>query len=178
MFDMVLLNGVLQKNEKALEKIIDKYAAYVCVVISNTTGGKLSKEDIEEVAADTFFALWEHAGQVEKLKPWLGATARNKGKNKLRDSKENLPLEETYIREGLDEMDQMLLSKEKQQAVKDAIFKMDSPDKEIFLRYYYQAQTASVIASQIGLTESAVKQRLVRGRKKLATTLGEEVCLL
>jgi len=176
MFDTALLRAVRRKNERALGQIIDKYATYLCVVIRNTAGESLSKEDVEETASDVFFALWENADQVEKLKPWLSATARNKAKNKLREVRTDLPLDDGRMSAEVYEMDDMLLAHEKQLAVKSAILKMDSPDREIFLRYYYDAQTAATIGAGIGMTESAVKQRLVRGRKKLETILSGEVC--
>jgi len=176
MFDTALLRAVRRKNENALGQIIDRYATYLCVVIRNTVGEGLSKEDIEEAASDAFFALWENADRVEKLKPWLSATARNKAKNKLREVRTDLALDDERMSAEVYEMDDMLLTHEKQLAVKSAILKMDSPDREIFLRYYYDAQTAATIGAGIGMTESAVKQRLVRGRKKLETDLSGEVC--
>jgi len=176
MFDTALLRAVRRRSESALAQIIDKYAAYLCVVIRNTVGERLGREDIEETASDVFFALWENADRVEKLKPWLSATARNKAKNKLREVRADLPLDDAHMGNASYEMDDMLQSKEKQLAVRDAILRMDSPDREIFLRYYYDAQTAAAIGAGIGMTESAVKQRLVRGRKKLETILRGEVC--
>ena len=175
MFDATLLRAIRRRNENALGQIIDKYATYLCVVIRNTVGQSLSREDIEETASDVFFALWENADRVEKLKPWLSATARNKAKNKLREICTDLPLDDEHVSAKSYEMDDVLQSKEKQLAVRDAILRMDSPDREIFLRYYYDAQTTATIGAGIGLTESAVKQRLVRGRKKLETILAGEV---
>ena len=176
MFDAILLRAVRRRSERALEKIIDRYAAYLCVVVRNTVGEALSREDIEETASDVFFALWENADRVEKLKPWLSATARNKAKNKLREVRADLPLDDECIGAEAYEMDDVLMAQEKRLAVRSAILKMDSPDREIFLRYYYDAQTAAAIGAGIGMTESAVKQRLVRGRKKLETILSGEVC--
>ena len=176
MFDPTLLRAVRRRSENALGQIIDRYATYLCVVIRNTVGEGLSREDIEETASDVFFALWENADRVKKLKPWLSATARNKAKNKLREVRADLPLDDERMRDESYEMDDILQSKEKQLVVRDAILRMDSPDREIFLRYYYDAQTAATIGAGIGMTESAVKQRLVRGRRKLETILSGEVC--
>jgi RNA polymerase sigma-70 factor (ECF subfamily) len=52
---------------------------------------------------------------------------------------------------------------------------MDPPDREIFLRHYYGAQTSAAIGEEIGLTEAAVNMRLMRGRKKLRLVLSKEV---
>jgi len=175
MFDAILLRAVRRRREHALGQIIDKYAGYLCAVIRNAAGEALSREDIEETASDVFFALWEHAEKVEKLKPWLAATARNKAKNKLRGVRADLPLDDAHTEGQAYEMEDALVSQEEQAAVRSAILEMDDPDRNIFLRYYYGAQTAAAIGAEIGMTESAVKQRLVRGRKKLGEILGKEV---
>ena len=174
MFDFILLRAVRRGSERALGQIMDRYAAYICVVIRSTVGDSLRREDIEETASDVFFALWEKADSVEKLKPWLGATARNRAKNKLRDVQDTLPLDEARLTEAY-EMDDVLISQGEQEVVKSAILGMENPDRDIFLRHYYEAQTAAAIGLAIGMTESAVKQRLVRGRKKLRAILEEEV---
>jgi len=153
---------------------MDKYAVYLCVIIRNLAGERLTREDIEETASDVFFALWENADRIEKLKPWLAATARNKAKNKLRGIHTVLPLDESLIAHEAYEMDDVLQTEEEHMAVKSAITRMDSPDREIFQSYYYGSQTAAAISAQLGMTESAIKQRLVRGRRKLEAILSEE----
>ena len=174
MFDPILLHAVRRGSENALGQIIDRYAAYICVVIRNTAGARLTCKDVEELASDVFFALWENAGKIEKLKPWLGATARNKTLNKLRKVHDDLPLDEERLTDGVYELDDMLVSREEQDALQSAIFRMDVPDRDIFLRHYYDSKTAAAIGAEIGMTESAVKQRLVRGRKKLRLILDKE----
>jgi len=176
MFDKPLLNAVRQGKEYALEQIIDKYAAYVCVIIRNTTGESLTREDIEETASDVFYALWQNADRIEKLKGWLGTTARNKAKNKLRELRDSLPLDDALMSDGNNALEDTLLIDYEQSAVREAILKLDSPDREIFTQHYYCSQAVTKIASDVGMTEAAVKQRLVRGREKIRTFLfGKEV---
>jgi DNA-directed RNA polymerase specialized sigma24 family protein len=52
---------------------------------------------------------------------------------------------------------------------------MKQPDREIFLRRYYGSQGVAAIAEETGLSEAAVKHRLIRGREKLRKTIGAEV---
>ncbi|MDR0858990.1 MAG: hypothetical protein LBN97_08170 [Oscillospiraceae bacterium] len=60
-------------------------------------------------------------------------------------------------------------------AVKSAVLAMKQPDREIFLRRYYGSQGVAAIAEETGLSEAAVKHRLIRGREKLRKTIGAEV---
>ncbi|MDR0273694.1 MAG: sigma-70 family RNA polymerase sigma factor [Clostridiales bacterium] len=160
-------------SEKALEKIIDKYAAYVCVIIRNTARD-LSNEDIEEIASDVFFSLWENAKKIENLKPWLAAVARNKAKNKLRGLRTDLPLDDEIATYGNETEEAFILECEKE-TVKSAVLSMKISDREIFLRYYYEMKSIAEISDETGLTESAIKHRLARGRQKLRTILESEV---
>jgi DNA-directed RNA polymerase specialized sigma24 family protein len=52
---------------------------------------------------------------------------------------------------------------------------LEFPDNDIFLMHYYESQTTAEIAVKLGITESSVKHRLVRGRKKVKTILENEV---
>ena len=53
-----LLKKLQNKDEKALEDIIDLYNAYVTTIVGSLLSSKGTKEDMEEVVADTFIALW------------------------------------------------------------------------------------------------------------------------
>ena len=174
MIDALILSAIRRGSENALGQLIDKYSAYVCVIIRNTVGESLTREDIEETASDVFFALWQNAGNVEKLKAWLGATARNKAKNKLREIRIDLPLDDDILPDDIKEIEDAILENYERQAVKDAILSMDALDREIFLRHYYDSQTVATIVTETGMTEAAVRKRLMRGKKKLRTILDRQ----
>ena len=176
MIDSILLGSVRRGSESALCQIIDKYAAFVCTVIRNAVRESLTHEDVEETASDVFFALWENAGSVNKLKPWLGATARNKAINKLREVRTDLPLDDEILLDSGSEheMENSVIAGFERSSVKAAVLALGGIDCEIFLRHYYESQTVATIAAETGMTEAAVKQRLVRGRKKLGIRLLEK----
>ncbi|MDR0813497.1 MAG: sigma-70 family RNA polymerase sigma factor [Oscillospiraceae bacterium] len=175
MIDIFALKAILRGDEDALVKLIDKYNAYVCAVVRGIIGG--IAEDVEEVAADVFFALWNNADKPDpqKLKAYLGGIARNKAKNKLRERVDDLPLEEDCILIEQSSPETNLIAGDETAAVKTALLAMREPDREIFLRHYYGLQTVAAIAGEIKMSEAAVKQRLTRGREKLKINLiGEE----
>lgn len=60
-----LLKKLQNKDEKALEDIIDLYNAYVTTIVGSLLSSKGTKEDMEEVIADTFIALWETAERID-----------------------------------------------------------------------------------------------------------------
>ena len=175
MTDAMLLKTLTRGSENALEKIIDKYNAYVCAVIRNTANSRITGEDVEETSSDVFFALWENAGKVRELKAWLGATARNKALNKLREIRDTLPLDREIPSGGENDLEEAVISEDEKNAVKSAILAMGEPDCEIFTRHYYDFQTVTEIAAETGMSGAKIKHRLARGREKLRPVLNEEV---
>lgn len=164
----------LQKgSSEALKWFINKYTPYVSTVIYHIIGSTMSSADVEEVASDVFFALWENADKVNSgaVRGYLGSIARNKAKNKFREAGFSLPLdEELYISEDLPLEDQYI-EDELQAIVKGEVLSMQEPDREILLRYYYYCQSIPVIARELGMTAANIKVRLHRARNTLRNIL-------
>ena len=158
-------------SEEALAFFIHKYTPYVTTVIFNLIGTSMEMEDIEEVAADVFFTLWENADTVHSVKGYLGTVARNKAKNKLRELGCELPLKDHML--VIDELTPEMHIEKKELAaiVKRAVLWMPQPDREIFLRFYYYYQSLEEIAAEMGINISTVKTKLRRGRSRLKKSL-------
>ncbi|MDR0819545.1 MAG: sigma-70 family RNA polymerase sigma factor [Oscillospiraceae bacterium] len=173
MLDMLALAAARRGDDSALEQLIRKYTPYVTTVIRGVGNGNIAEEDVEEIASDVFFALWQNAGKPNplKLKAYLGQIARNKVKNRLRSLKEELPLENDWLADEGETLIDGLTREDEQNAVKRAVLSLNEPDREIFLRHYYQLQTVAKIAGEMQIGESAIKHRLERGRLKLKAIL-------
>jgi RNA polymerase sigma-70 factor (ECF subfamily) len=169
--------AIQRGDSDALSHLINKYGAYVATVVHNIIGGQMSYEDVEEVTSDVFLALSQNADKPKatKLKAYLGSIARNKAKNKLRECCIALPLEDDFFIVDGDNLEDEIISNMEQQAVHHALYSMEQPDKDIFLRHYYGLQTVQTIAVDMNMTVSAVKQRLSRGREKLRAILEKEM---
>ena len=175
MTDNAALRAIRNGDETALSSLIDRYTAYIGTVIYNIIGQSMTREDIEESTSDVFLTLWVNADkpQSNKLKEWLGAVARNKAKNKLRELRGSLSLEEDYIDEVSENPVIIITEDEERQVVYQAVKNMKQPDREIFLRHYYGIQTIKRISTDMGMSESAIKVRLSRGREKLRNSIAE-----
>lgn len=81
--DARLLEQLKHQNRRALERVMRRYTAYVGTILRNITRGQASSEDIEELTADVFLALWHHAPEMrtEHLTGYLASIARSKGCN-------------------------------------------------------------------------------------------------
>ena len=77
----------LRRGElSALEAVIERYTPYVSAVIRNQLCSFSRDEDVEELAADVFLALWNHRNRLttEHLRGFLGTVARNRARSFLR----------------------------------------------------------------------------------------------
>ena len=167
------LKELQRGSQQALAWFIDKYTPYVSTIIYNIIGGDMSTADIEEVASDVFFALWNNAGKVRSssVKAYLGSIARNMAKNKTRERGNALPLDEDILIVDQRTPETRYEQKELNMRVRQAVLLMEYPDREIFLRFYYYGQSVKDIAAQMEMNASTVRSRLARGREKLKAEL-------
>ena len=171
MTEAAALRELKKGSEAALCWFIDAYTPYVTAIIHGIIGEHMDMTDVEEVASDVFYALWENARKVYSAKGYLGTMARNKAKNKLRSLDYDLPLEEqVLVLEGGDP-EEKLEEKERKRAVRWAVLQMPHPEKEIFLRHYYYCQKVDTISREMNLPLSTVKTKLRRGRARLGHEL-------
>lgn len=174
-----LLKRLQNKDEDALEKIIERYNDYVTVIVREILIPKGQREDIEEVIADTFIALWNTAERVNyeeysSIKAYIGMIARNKAKDRLRVLKRwNLHLNEDAFT-ICDSMEQFVIQKEQQLLIMSFLKKMSEEDGKIFVMYYYYYYKVNEIGEILGLNVQTVKTRLRRGRMLLKKLLCAE----
>ena len=166
------LHKLQRGDPQAFEQVLRQYSAYVVTVIRNRSRRALTEQDIEEVAADVFVALWQSASTIQpgRMRQWLGQLARNKTIDRLRRSDLLVPLDDTMLQMD-DTLWQSLAQKERDAVVSQALQALESKDQEIFFRYYDLCQTAQEIASCMDLNASTVRTRLSRGREKLKQIL-------
>ena len=165
------LKRIRSGDQEALGWFISQYTPYVTTIIHNIIGAHMDMADVEEVASDVFFALWENAGKVFHVKAYLAAVARNKARNKLRELTGDLSLsEDILVIEELTPEDR-IEKEELSFAVRRAVQRMREPDREIFLRHYYYYQTMEAISEEMAIPLSTVKTKLRRGKVKLKQSL-------
>ena len=174
--DVKLAQKLKKHDQRAFEKIVDKFTAFAAAIIHNISNGSLTKEDIEEAVMDTFITLWKNADKVQedKLKGYISCIAKSKAKNKIAalnrvdiinideiDPEDDFSISEQFETEQLKNDILDILSTFKQQ------------DREIFIRHYFYYQKLADISEITGLTLDNVKVKLFRTRNKLKQALIE-----
>lgn len=174
-----LLKKLQNGDEKALEKIIDIYSAYIVKIVGSLISSKGTREDIEEVVADTFIALWQTAERINykkysSIKAYIAVIARNKAKDWLRTAKvQNLQLMDDIL--VIDNSaEQLIVQREQQRIIAKILEQLKPLDWKIFVAYYYQYKKVNEIAQELQMNPQTVKTRLRRGREVLKKFLIKE----
>ena len=173
MDERMFIKKLNRGSRSALDQAIQRYTPYVSAVILRALAGRACREDVEELCADVFVALWTHAGQIDPdqgVRPWLAAVARNRAIDWLRRQRPAAPIPEDAPdpAPGPEELAQR---RERSARLWAAVDALGEPDRTLFVRYYYEEEKLKTIAAELGLSQTAAKQRLFRGRKALRAAL-------
>ena len=174
-----IVRGLKRKNTDALAELMERYGRYVAGIIGQLLKGYGTVQDVEELMADVFLAVWNASDRLDltlysSLKGYLGAIARNKAKDFLRKKKlATLALDDDILVFS-DSVEKEFLQKEQQSIIQKALDRLSAEDRDIFIRYYYRYDKVSDIALQMGMNEQTVKSRLARGRKFLKQFLMDD----
>ena len=168
-----LVKKLNRHSRSVLDQAIQRYTPYVSAVILRALAGRACREDVEELCADVFVALWTHAGEIDPdqgVRPWLAAVARNRATDWLRRQRPAAPIPEDAPdpAPGPEELAQR---RERSARLWAAVDALGEPDRTLFVRYYYEEDKLKTIAAELGLSQTAAKQRLFRGRKALRAAL-------
>ncbi len=130
-----------------------------------------NQEDSEDVVQDTFLRYLHSTQEFESeehIKAWLLRVAINKSKNMLAAfwHRNKMPLEDYMADISFREPEDLVLT--------EAVLALPKAYRIVIHLYYYEDYSVSEISQILGISKSAVKNRLLRGRKRLKTVLKED----
>lgn len=169
--DNYFIDDVLQ-----VEALMNDYTNYILTIIRKFSFN-LSEEDIEEIMLDVFLTIWNNQEKLIRdcnMSPYIAGSTKNLIRKKYRKLKvvENIQdYDEKLV--SLENIELIFSQNEKNRAVLEEVNKMKSDDKEIFIAYYYDEKRVKEISIMLNISESKVKSRLFRIRKKLKKVLKE-----
>ncbi len=165
-------------EELDIDKIVDDFSPYVNTIIRNTVYNNLSNEDKEEILLDTFFVVWkrnEEGYKIENLSAYISGITRNLIKEKLKKRKLSLDLEQIENSLDFSYYESYLEEIERIEEVCNKIKNIKPDELKIFNMFYYSNISIKDIAKELRLSESNIKTKLHRTRKKIRKYLKEEV---
>jgi RNA polymerase sigma factor (sigma-70 family) len=172
--DAVLVAASLGGNRDAFGVIVSRYQSLVCSLAYSATGSLTQSEDL---AQETFLTAWKQLKQLQepqKLRSWLCGIARNLVNNYLRrQGREPIrhaePLDAAAeLPGGEAPTPHRVIQREEEAILWRSLERIPDVYREPLVLFYREGQSVERVATQLELSEDAVKQRLSRGRKLLA----------
>src|SRR4051812_14882630 len=172
--DTELVARSLIGNSEAFGQIVARYQSLVCSLAYCATGSLAESEDL---AQETFITAWKHLRHLReaaKLRAWLCGIARNRIRNFLRREGRE-PLHKAEVIDAGHESvahepipAEHAISKEEAAILWRSLERLPESYREPLILFYREGESVERVASELELSEDAVKQRLSRGRKLLA----------
>ncbi|GAB6180399.1 sigma-70 family RNA polymerase sigma factor [Desulfotomaculum defluvii] len=171
-----LISEIKKRNLSAYEFLIKEYTKPVYYLTYNILNIGNSKEDIEECVSDVFFEVWLKINEFDitrsNFKTWILILTKYKAltyKRKLR--KNHVDNIDDYKLEEFDNVEKQIIDRQTQKKLLETINSFNKKDKEIFIRRYFYNERVSDIMQSLGLSRSAIDNRLLRGRKTIKEVL-------
>lgn len=178
MDDSKIVDLFCQRSEQAIDECRHAYHGLLLHLAQNITG---SFQDAEECVSDTYWKLWSSIPPAHPAS--LRAYALRILRNTAIDRRRSTARQDGQV--SLDAIEEELgvclaASSEAPDtlALRDILerFLSGQPKENriLFLRRYFQCEPLERLAAQSGLSQNAVKMRLMRMRRSLAAELGKE----
>lgn len=163
-------------NKLLIENVVNDFSNYIYTIIRNSNI-KISDEDIEELVSDVIFALWKNQDKLDinkKITPYIAGITNNLIKKKYRDTKvfDNIEDYENNLIEDSN-IELQFIENEFNEDIIKQLDKLKKEDKDIFILYYFNEKNIKDIANELNMSESKVKSKLFRTRKKFKKYLKE-----
>lgn len=167
----------IKNNILDIEQLIKDYKTYIYAIAKNNSKGFLKNEDIEEIVSDTFLTIWHNKNKIEKnkmLKNYISAVTKNLVLKKFREKQSsnlNISLNDENLSSEYNDIEYVYENSLIEKTINEELKNFTKLEYQIFTKYYYFSKSIKEIASEMNISESLVKVKLHRVRKKLKERL-------
>lgn len=172
-FDRELIVRAQAGDPAAQEDLIRQFSPLVFRLISRYFR---NREDVEDIAQDVFLKVFARIDQVrpdENFPGWLARVTVNACYDELRKTRRRKVAFETYGPSGVAEPTVMPTEPEEFGKARRALEALDPKLRIPLMLKEVEEMSVEEIAKTMGITQTNVKVRLFRARKKLAATLSD-----
>jgi RNA polymerase sigma factor (sigma-70 family) len=165
--DAQLVEASRRGERAAFGDLVSRYQDLVCAVSFSSTGNWALSED---VAQDTFLAAWRQLGQLRetgRVRPWLCTIARNLARKARQRNDREQEVDDDLPADAANPFD-VTAQAEVDRVVREALARIPETYRETLVLYYCENRSVTEVADALGIAETAVMQRLTRGRRHLA----------
>src|SRR5438128_1864133 len=172
-FDRELIVSAKNSDVSAQEAIVKQFSGMVFRLISRFFR---TREDVEDLAQDVFLKLFTRIDQVrpdENFSGWLARVTVNTCYDELRKTRRRKTAMELYGPHAFKESSVAPPEPDSFGKARIALQTLDAKLRIPLSLKEVEEMSVEEIARTMGLTQTNVKVRLFRARKKLAAILGE-----
>ncbi|WP_203334509.1 sigma-70 family RNA polymerase sigma factor [Planococcus beigongshangi] len=164
-----------RQEEEAIDYLIDAYMPFLKGICQHVLLKSYGFHIAEECLNDVLMTIWQRAGKFEgsheDFRKWAGTLAKYKAidvyrKQQKRQQREALTDEVRNDGQSHDTEDAVMKNEARNEMLY-RLHELPEADRELFLMKYYLDLSNGEIADALGITLSAVDNRLFRGKKKL-----------
>jgi RNA polymerase sigma-70 factor (ECF subfamily) len=173
-----LVARLLERDEKALRALIDEFGPAVYAVARRIVA---EPSLAEEVAQDTFLALWRRPGAFDParggLQGFLLGVARNKAVDLVRREESLRRTTEALLADAEPasapaSADENIEGIEERQLLRAAVAQLSQVQREAIVLAYFGGRTYREVAQELGIPEGTAKTRLRDGLTRLRELMG------
>ncbi|MFP5350957.1 MAG: RNA polymerase sigma factor [Actinomycetota bacterium] len=171
--ESALADRLMERDESALQEVMERYGTVVLGIARRVVA---ERSHAEEVAQDTFIALWRRPGAFDptrgSLQSFLVGIARNKAIDLVR--------KEESMRRRADELMSEMATRpttttmDRLHDVADiqaALSQLPATQRDALALAYFGGRTYREVASELGIPEGTAKTRLRDGLIKMRETM-------
>lgn len=161
-----------------LKDIINNHGAVVRSIIK-----RITNEQNEDLEQEVYTRVWKNSDKYQEkgtFNAWIRTISANLSKDYLKSSQKKISDNSTgdetvlsLVRDGKESPEDLLLQKERQKMVSEAINKLKPKFKEVIMLYEIENRTYEEISQQLKCPIGTVKSRLYNAKKELAEMLKE-----
>jgi RNA polymerase sigma-70 factor (ECF subfamily) len=172
-----LIEDYIVQGKLDMSKIVDDFYNYISTIVRNA--GISNIEDQEEIVYDVFFILWKNQDRLERnveFGPYISGVTKKliyKKYNEIKISGKNDEYEDNIDDNMIDEksIEEYIENKSTNDYIIEQLSKIGELESEIFIKFYYEDKSIKSIAEELNLSNSNIKTKLCRTRKKLKELL-------
>ena len=160
-----------------------------------TIKSMIKDEDaVFDILQDSYIKAFTHLEQLNgelKFLPWIRQIAANTARDWLKkkkpmlfvelesDNDQNIPPEELFLDERMGAIpEQVIDQKETARLIREIIEELPEDQRAVIGMFYYEELSVKQIAAAMGVSESAVKSRLMYGRKKIEAKIKKNIAAI
>ena len=174
--DVQLIQRILSGDEAAFGVLVEKHQKGVHALAWRKVG---DFHDAEEITQDTFLQVYKKLSTLKdpyKFAGWLYVIANRlcidwtRKKNLATQSLEDTPVEEiekASYTDHVSEQSEIAISERRREIVKKLLAKLPESERTVMTLHYLGEMTVKEISKFLGVSVSAIHNRLYRARKRL-----------